>query len=45
LWATDAGFLVSANGITVASDVPIVHAIHGVCLLTDDGFVVPKKVA
>lgn len=45
IWATDAGFLVSLNGVAVAADVSIVHAIHGLCRLTNDGAALPRKVA
>lgn len=45
VWATDAGFLVPLNGVAVAAEVAIVHAIHGLCLLRDDGFITPRKVA
>jgi hypothetical protein len=37
LWATDAGFLVSANGTEVSAEVAIVHAVHGICFLDDLG--------
>lgn len=37
LWAMDAGFLVSANGARLATAVPIVHAVHGLCTLDDEG--------
>lgn len=33
------GFLVSMNGVAVSSEVEIVHAVHGRCLLSDDGTV------
>lgn len=36
-WATNAGFLVSANGILIATQVAIDHAVHGVVYLTDNG--------
>lgn len=37
--AVEDGFLVSMNGKAVSSDVEILHAVHGRCLLGDDGTV------
>lgn len=37
--AIEDGFLVSMNGVAVSSEVPIRHAVHGRCLLGDDGSV------
>lgn len=37
--AIEDGFLVSMNGVAVSSDVEILHAVHGRCLLGDDGTV------
>lgn len=36
-WATNAGFLVSANGILTATQIAIEHAVHGVIFLGDNG--------
>jgi 5-methylcytosine-specific restriction protein A len=38
------GFLVSMNGIRKSCEVPILHAVHGPCLLTDDGDFISQKV-
>ncbi|MGX9346613.1 HNH endonuclease [Microbacterium sp. KNMS] len=35
------GFLIPLNGVQVAEDVPVRHALHGLARLTDDGGWVP----
>lgn len=41
--AQEAGFIVR-HGITKPVNVPILHKLHGLCLLTDDGRVIPQEV-
>lgn len=39
--AQEAGFIVR-HGITKPTNVPILHSVHGLVLLTDDGRVIPQ---